>query len=480
MEEQAKETVIIVHGTWAAPVANQLQWYHSDGDKTKFVSKLNDALQTRGSGARCWAHCVEGTKFFRWSGNNSWFARTRGADTLGDYVQELRKAGWLCHIVAHSHGGNVLIEALPKIDATNAGEPPIGQLVTLGTPFINVMSPVLEKDRARREMLLGLGIMLIAMEVYGVWSTWSQFSNSHAALLISAIPFSAILLLALFLRWRKRVLRDSWSTYFRKYWARVLVEVAFWTGVAVVLEAALLSPLYPGKEIWSVGGGLVLLALMFGWRRKRKRNSSGSLASPADTIFCGEPKMLALNSCMDEAWQVLHHLRVTDNPLAVKSGLLQYLLSSLTSSYVQRKAADRLYYSPLGKVSIGPAIGAVAVYSLMILAGFAFLWSDAPLRDGDSPWRIALSLLSSFLALSVTSSLLFGDRFIAAYLFPFRWVRRVSGAIAATVIAIGPYMVRRAAWQLIVKIAMGLEGYQFPLPAVEQCPRHLGNMVMYE
>ena len=47
--------------------------------------------------------------------------------------------------------------------------------------------------------------------------------------------------------------------------------------------------------------------------------------------------MLAIGSPTDEAWQILHHLRTIDNPLAVRSNLLRYLLSSL-QSHISRSA----------------------------------------------------------------------------------------------------------------------------------------------
>jgi hypothetical protein len=76
----AKETVIIVHGTWAAPEAGQLSWYQipkKSKHKPSFVSKLNAALERRGSPARCWAHCKDNGDIFTWSGNNAWIDRTR-------------------------------------------------------------------------------------------------------------------------------------------------------------------------------------------------------------------------------------------------------------------------------------------------------------------------------------------------------------------------------------------------------------------
>jgi hypothetical protein len=50
MEEAAKETVIIVHGTYAAPKPGVSRWYQpAEGvPATEFITKLNHALQKRG------------------------------------------------------------------------------------------------------------------------------------------------------------------------------------------------------------------------------------------------------------------------------------------------------------------------------------------------------------------------------------------------------------------------------------------------
>src|SRR5262245_45646670 len=102
MENAAKETVIIVHGTYAAPKSEGSQWYQSvAGEATDgFITKLNVALQERCSPAKCWAHCAPGEPGFYWSGANTWIARTQAAAQLANYVTKLQKAGWRCHIVA--------------------------------------------------------------------------------------------------------------------------------------------------------------------------------------------------------------------------------------------------------------------------------------------------------------------------------------------------------------------------------------------
>jgi len=90
MEESTKETVVIVHGTWAGLEPGLTKWWHPvDGHPAPegFIGKLDAALHERGSPARCWAHCTEGDQIFHWSpGENSWVARTNAASALKDYV----------------------------------------------------------------------------------------------------------------------------------------------------------------------------------------------------------------------------------------------------------------------------------------------------------------------------------------------------------------------------------------------------------
>ena len=162
MEEAAKETVIVVHGTYAAPQPGVSRWYQpAEGMPTTegFIARLDDALQKRGSAARCWAHCRQGEQGFHWSGESSWVARTQAAAELRSYVRNLRNEGWCCHIVAHSHGGNVVLEALPQITTAIPFTASLGEIVTLGTPFMDTMSPIRERIRRTQRFIVGLSLI---------------------------------------------------------------------------------------------------------------------------------------------------------------------------------------------------------------------------------------------------------------------------------------------------------------------------------
>jgi hypothetical protein len=71
-----------------------------------------------------------------------------------------------------------------------------------------------------------------------------------------------------------------------------------------------------------------------------------------------------------------------------------------------------------------------------------------------------------------------GLEFYSAFLSPFRWCFRLLSAVINLFPEIGTYIVRRQAWSVLLKMAMGLEGYRFPIPRVEQFPRSIPQTVV--
>jgi hypothetical protein len=159
-----KETVIIVHGTWAAPKPGVRSWYQpSEGGHpaTAFADKLDGALQKRGSSARCWAHCTGARSYFHWSAENNWIERTTAATKLAEYLVALRDEGWLCHVIAHSHAGNIIVEAMQQLIRRGGGDKMLGRIVTLGTPFMDAMSPIIRRSNTLSSATPGIIVSLI-------------------------------------------------------------------------------------------------------------------------------------------------------------------------------------------------------------------------------------------------------------------------------------------------------------------------------
>jgi hypothetical protein len=280
MSDVAKETVIIVHGTWAAPKPDKTQWYQpieGSGMADGFISKLNNTLQERGSPAPCWAHCTPENQFFRWSGENSWTARMQAATALAAYVRQLQSEGWRCHTVAHSHGGNIVVDALSQITAADQAGPPL-KIVTLGTPFIDVSSPVSERRRTAK-------------------SRWAAFLQNARFVALFAMGSVIVFLIA---QRNDPVLGAG----------KVLVLLGFFllSLFFIAIDAAYRF----AAAIW----------FKFFW----KSASTADLVGEAIGI---KSRLLALGSRKDEPWQVLHHIRSIENPLKPSKNLMWYVFSSL-------------------------------------------------------------------------------------------------------------------------------------------------------
>jgi hypothetical protein len=128
------ETVILVHGTWANSASASPPWWDPSSE---FVKNLDAALAARGSIARCWAPQpfeIERPKVFAWSGENSQSKRQAASVALAELLSWWEGTeNFRYHIVAHSHGGNVVLGALDEL----ARDPRrLGAVVFLGTPVL--------------------------------------------------------------------------------------------------------------------------------------------------------------------------------------------------------------------------------------------------------------------------------------------------------------------------------------------------------
>ena len=107
--------VLVIHGTFAAPSDEPgaaPEWYQTGGS---FVTMLNEGLDGTELEGSVW-RAPEGAKeiFFSWSGDNLHSSRLKAGHALADLIWRVRAndANALIHLVAHSHGGNVVLRAL--------------------------------------------------------------------------------------------------------------------------------------------------------------------------------------------------------------------------------------------------------------------------------------------------------------------------------------------------------------------------------
>lgn len=128
------EPVLLIHGTWANKAdGTQPDWWHPGSEFCKY---LDDALANAGSSARCWSGVERPARPpFAWTGSNLEMHRLTAGQALAARLAAFENDARITryHLVAHSHGGNVVLNALRELDA-----PPtkLGAVVFMGTPVL--------------------------------------------------------------------------------------------------------------------------------------------------------------------------------------------------------------------------------------------------------------------------------------------------------------------------------------------------------
>ena len=174
----SKQQVIFVHGTFASSELDEgLGWWQRGSEfwrtvSTKLCAEVELPLERR---------------LFRWSGENLERARYEAATVLlNDWLRPLEAEGTSYHLVGHSHGGNVIRQAI--VIAGNEQKPLryLKSWTTVATPFVNLQPTFL----ATRNSLLvlaffgfALGFCLLAT-LLGSWFTAPSFPALLAALLV--------------------------------------------------------------------------------------------------------------------------------------------------------------------------------------------------------------------------------------------------------------------------------------------------------
>lgn len=135
--------LIIVHGTNDAdPSDSGERWWQNGGS-------FNAALREHGG---------QDTEVipFHWSGENSDVERLKGAKALARLIKTKRQDGKTITLAGHSHGGNVIMEALGML----GGPDSVDKVVTLGTPFFKRKLKLLPTLINGYQIVLGLSILI--------------------------------------------------------------------------------------------------------------------------------------------------------------------------------------------------------------------------------------------------------------------------------------------------------------------------------
>ncbi len=179
-----QEPIILVHGTFSntRKAGEELRpWWIADSD---FCTKLNEALAARGSPARAGA-----SQLFAWSGKNLESERRKAGRALAQHLRELELNASISryHLVAHSHGGNVILNALREIQPQR-----LGAVIFLGTPFLRFRDrkPRFTTKRVAYAFYwLGVAVSIfVVMRHRGIG--WAFLAGFLSCIIIAAVEWS--------------------------------------------------------------------------------------------------------------------------------------------------------------------------------------------------------------------------------------------------------------------------------------------------
>jgi hypothetical protein len=169
--DRPRVLTLIVHGTFAAG----LRWWRpGDAGAPTFADRLERALARRGLAGTVWTPALAAgwsCDAFGWSGHNRHEDRVVGGRTLAIQLNALAETldatdddPLVVHLVGHSHGGNVVLEALPRL--APCVRP--GRVVLLGTPLLT-FRPTLRIVRLALALLLLFVVVSLAVFVTGTF-----------------------------------------------------------------------------------------------------------------------------------------------------------------------------------------------------------------------------------------------------------------------------------------------------------------------
>jgi hypothetical protein len=174
-----RAAIVTVHGTNdAAPADDGSRWWQRG---SAFTERLIGELARRG---------VAGAEIvpLHWSGANSDYDRLTGSGELSRVLRLLDKAGRPHAVIAHSHGGNVALEAFAQSPRARRR----GGIVSFGTPFFTRRLKAVPMTIALFQIVMGAIVAPIM-----IWYLISILSAGTDKLIETIAVFGGLLALSL-------------------------------------------------------------------------------------------------------------------------------------------------------------------------------------------------------------------------------------------------------------------------------------------
>ena len=259
----------------------------------------------------------------------------------------------------------------------------------------------------------------------------------------------------------------------------------------LLIDSAMLGGMYMKGDLPNVSGMIaVIFFLAFyplivwlffaNWRRKQRLLKKDGWMEYW-TSFKNEgavrhPFILSISTSMDEAWQLLHNIKIIPNPLAPKSGLISYLLKSRKSYLWRSSQVEKIQgLETFRELGIFTRIIVVALWLWCMYLLYSIGKSALDVLSGQTTimlYFIGVGASVLMALLSVTYfTMFFGTKFYLAMLAPMRWITRQLRATGRLfTVDLGTYIALRRVWSLSQEIVFGLEGYGFEIPHATKEP----------
>lgn len=252
--------ILTIHGTndgVHGPPGDTKWW-----EKTSpFISRLTNHLSGQGFDVDIEEHL--------WGGANSAFARQKGAIRLVRKLRQHSKAYDEIHLIGHSHGGNVAVDAARRAAWGSArtgrlfgGTPPnITSLITVGTPFLRAQARGSDYIYALAFVVLMLVSVLTfsigpAITLGNLVAMVTQSAEAPPMIQLALSSLSAILLGVSAIMLRYRWARFRWIARLMRRGARRANLLSIWhpndEAIGGLKRAESFSPeLLPRGALWS-------------------------------------------------------------------------------------------------------------------------------------------------------------------------------------------------------------------------------------
>jgi hypothetical protein len=315
--------------------------------------------------------------------------------------------------------------ALPQIISAPKFDGSLGKIVTLGTPFMDAMSPVLTRVKQVRTFL-NIFSWIVFLTV-GFWAFASRFfSDLGIHLLVWITAFVGLPVAFLFYRRGTRAPEIELASF----------------NETVQTQPLILAIGSPVDEAWqilhtlrNIDNPMAVKTNLFSYLFSCLR-SSISLSAEVDRIH-GAKSYRDLGPVKKVVLFITHLIAVLIFFIAGAS-FLNIILNGFKDIH----------------------------FNIFSLLGFIL---------GTLGFFIAPFIFVLFLARML------GVTFYSAFLSPFRWVAQRAGSLLVLGSAFLTFFIRRRSWSVLLKIATGLEGYRLSVPLIEQCPSSIPKtLVKYE